>query len=195
LDLELYANHRGSIFGKFLDAPQPAQITFENSIGMHLFEREWPTICEAESRMIGTCAIPNTVKAAMDDSEMVLMKEPVEVRAKNIFDEYVTGAAGPEVTESRWIQVKVHFHNCLSSISRRLGGAMTETVRNEMAQAFSTSELAFERHAPWISLLLEKYYDQLYEHSLKMNQRRIVFEGNWKECRDFISSRTDRWRT
>ena len=190
LDLELYANHRGSSFGLRLDSAQPQQQTFENEIGLAFFESPPNMVVEAESRMIGKCVIPNTVKAAMDRSPMVLLECGMDDRVRRIFSEYVqeplSRAGRPVVHE--------HLRAALERTQRRLGGLRHQEILAELNHAFTFDEVKLDRHAAWIESLLREYYDPLYAHSLTADEERIVFRGGFDEVKAYLAARLDRRR-
>ncbi len=185
LDLELYANHRGSSFGLALGAQQPTQTTFENANAFALTEPPPLMLVEAESRMVGKCVVPERVKAAMDRSAMVMLETLLEERALRIFAEYVLvpvrahGAAA----------LQRHLVEALARTQRRLGGLRHQKILTLLNEAFSAPEINLARHTPWIESLLKEYYDPLYAHTITANAERIIFRGDFHAVQDFLTYR------
>jgi len=147
LDLEGMAGHRSSLFGA-IGLEQSSQKKFESLILHRLNElTDAPFIAiEGESRKIGNLHIPDALFSLMRRSPAVLITAPMERRAEIIVNEY-----GPDCTADVVIPI-VH------SLNRKLG---RETIA-ALEEMFLAGNLI-----DFTSLLLEKYYDPLYQHSLK----------------------------
>ena len=63
LDLEVLAQHRGSVLGALPDAPQPSQKRFETRLWQALreFDPARPVFVESESRTIGRLRVPEAL--------------------------------------------------------------------------------------------------------------------------------------
>ncbi|MDB5821009.1 MAG: tRNA 2-selenouridine synthase [Rhizobacter sp.] len=63
LDLEAYADHKGSVLGGLPGIPQPSQKQFETRLAMALqsLDSSRPVFVEAESRKIGRLMVPTTL--------------------------------------------------------------------------------------------------------------------------------------
>lgn len=85
LDLENLANHRGSSFGMLGMPPQPTNEHFENLIASRLEMLKDPIWVENESRMIGTCKVPDPIYAQLQKSEQYC----VEATDQERFDRLV----------------------------------------------------------------------------------------------------------
>ena len=98
VDLEDYANHRGSAFGYMLpknqptDARdgQPTQEHFENLLGFDLAQCEIakPVLVEDESRLIGRLHIPDPFWAQMRAAPVLVLEVPLEDRVKYLTEGY-----------------------------------------------------------------------------------------------------------
>lgn len=91
IDLEAIANHRGSTYGKLaIPHPQPSSEHFENVIAALLSKTDpsRPLWIEDESRLIGTCHIPNGLFNQMQNSPLVVMEIPIEERLQRLKLEY-----------------------------------------------------------------------------------------------------------
>lgn len=60
IDLEGFANHRGSAFGADPQRDQPSQKAFETALwtGLERLDPARPVFIEAESALVGRCRIP-----------------------------------------------------------------------------------------------------------------------------------------
>ncbi|MAL65066.1 MAG: hypothetical protein CMF94_03080, partial [Candidatus Marinimicrobia bacterium] len=57
---------------------------------------------------------------------------------------------------------------------------------NILNNAFDNNEKKF--HIMWIEVLLEKYYDKMYQYKLNLRKKQIIFRGKDSDCNEFISS-------
>lgn len=94
VDLEALASHRGSVFGARFDAqgsqPQPSNEHFENLIAASLsrFDPEVPIYVEDESRMIGTCKIPDAFFTQMKSAPCHILDCPFQERVERLYMTY-----------------------------------------------------------------------------------------------------------
>ena len=155
VDLEGLANHRGSSFGQ-MTTPQPSQIDFENAIIMSLM-RLLATgaariFLEDEGRLIGCLSLPGS-----------LLEKMVEL----------CGEDGQRLHAER-------LQDDLLRIRKRLGGQQQQNVSALMAEAFEQqwqhADLGAHRH--WIAVLLEQYYDPMYEYQLSKRAGKQLFSGD-----------------
>ncbi len=191
LDLELYANHRGSSFGRKIGSPQPAQQSFENAIGLALFEPEPVMLVEAESRLVGQNVIPTLLKEAMDASPLAILECSTEERIERIYQEYVVE---PLALAPRSV-VLPHLRDSLARLEKRLGGLRTREIMALLQAAFLPSELNVGNHAAWIECLLREYYDPQYEYAFSKKQRKVAFRGDAATVKAYLTDRLDRRRT
>lgn len=172
IDLEKLANHRGSAFGG--QGVQPVQANFENHLGLEILKVEGRKfLLEDESATIGKIVIPQRFFQAMRDSKLVVIEASVEERAKRIFEQYVLH------------QPKEFFFSGLERIKKSLGGVDFEKMNTLVEKAFS-EELKFSFHEEWISFLLVRYYDPIYNRALLKQKNLILFQGSESEVRDFL---------
>ncbi len=145
LDLEMAANHRGSLFGS-TKISQPTCEHFENRIAEALYQVDLtkPIWVEDESRLIGRCCIPNPIYNLMRAAPLYFLQIDSEKRIQNIMQEY-----GQEKKEK--------LISAVTLLKKRLG--LQET--REIIHAIESEEI---KEAA--SRLL-KYYDKTYAHSLK----------------------------
>ncbi len=187
VNLEGYAEHRGSAFGG-LGTPQPSQAVFENRLGWDLLKLRQslvtdglPLIMEDESRLIGRCVVPDAFFLKLREAPIVWLDISVAQRVENTFQEYIAKA---QVNEELFARYK----KALSNIQRRLGGLQYQ----EILKIFESCEAAWkntgelEENKVWIERLLIHYYDPLYFGSFEKRQPRVLFKGSVEETLDFL---------
>jgi tRNA 2-selenouridine synthase len=183
LDLEGLAHHRGSAFGA-LDVPQPRQVNFENDIALALLRHQragaGSMVVEDESVMVGGCAIPRLLFAAMRASSVVVVEEPLHSRVELTFHDYVVTRAREDVF--------ARYRAALQKITKRLGGDLTVELINDLDSAVELwrSSGSLEAHRGWIRKLLTRYYDPMYEGSLQKRAPKVLFRGSRAECITFL---------
>ena len=182
IDLEALANHRGSAFGK-RQTPQPMPISFENALAVELLRRHAaPAVVEDESRTIGRLAIPDGIYRRMQASPIVLVESDQATRVDNIYREYIVEAGDPEGLQHA-------LTTSLDNIRRRLGGDRHREVRSRMGQAFERGDA--DAHRAWIGMLLDWYYDPMYDYQIGKKQHRVVFQGNADSVREYLRGRIE----
>lgn len=152
LDLEGYANHRGSSFGALCLPPQPTTEQFENLVAIQWasFDPEHPVWIEAESRRIGPCRIPNELFAQMEAASALEIVRPIQERLALLVDIY--GQADPE-----------DLVEATERIQKRLGGQRTQQAIALIRQGELTEAFA----------ILLDYYDRAYRYDLERRQKQI----------------------
>ncbi len=186
IDLEGLANHRGSSFGRRIGG-QPTQINFENQLAIALLklrEQGITTILlEDESRLIGRCSLPLTLKEKMDNAPILLLEEDLDTRTQIPYEEYVEQnhhdigqVHGPEQGFNVFAEEMIAS---LFRIRKRLGGvryqellAMVEGALEEQRASGNGNS-----HRTFLSTLLTDYYDPMYEYQLGTKQHRIIGRG------------------
>jgi tRNA 2-selenouridine synthase len=146
IDLEGCANHKGSSFGALGLPPQPGTAHFENRLAMaiSLLDPERRIFLEDESRMVGTCRIPEEFWKQMKDAHVLALMVPLEVRVERLVDAYGEASADELVT-------------CFERIEKRLGS-------RDAKQAVEAVKQGDLREAAAIGL---GYYDRAYEYGLQ----------------------------
>jgi tRNA 2-selenouridine synthase len=114
---------------------------------------------------------------------MVVVEQSLAERVAVIIEDYVLdlgrrfaavyGERGPALHGQK-------LQEDLGRIRKRLGGERYRQVSDIMAAAFATGggsgDLA--RHGEWIALLLEQYYDPMYEYQLAQRGGEVLFRGD-----------------
>ena len=182
IDLEGLANHRGSAFGGF-ETLQPTPVNFENNLAyQYLNISSNKVFIEDESKTIGRLVIPKKFFNKMNSSTLVLIKEPIENRIKNIYHEYVS----KEIEQTGEHKVLISLRIKLKKISTRLGGTNYKIVDNLIEDAFQKND--YNIHYEWIKTLLESYYDKMYDYQINQKKDRCIESGTWDEINHFLLS-------
>ena len=194
IDLEGLANHRGSSFGRFV-TPQPTPINFENNLAYELIKKEHKgyryIVVEDESRNIGANSIPKTVfENYREGAKRVILETPIDERVEITYDEYVTQALksyeehyGKEQALEAWFK---DVHSALERIQKRLGLEIYKQINELFETAHKNSNP--QEHKVWIKLLMQKYYDPMYDYQIAKNSSPIAFKGNESEVLEFLHS-------
>jgi len=184
IDLERLVNHRGSAFGS-LSTPQPTPIGFENQLAIDMLRKhaERRLLIEDEGRTIGRLALPDVLCAAMQSAPVVVVSATRQERVMRIHREYVEeplrgGATAPTLHH--------RFADAVDRIQRRLGGLRHSEVRRVLDAAFAGDPIQPDSHFTWIGMLLDWYYDPMYDHQLTAKQGRIVAVGDASRVRTYL---------
>lgn len=146
LDLEGYANHRGSLLGSVGLGEQNTQKMFESYIYDALRNKMTNTvIVEGESKRIGRIIIPDYIFEAMEYGVKIKVDADIEIRVKNIMEDYV------KENDDELI-------NALSLLKKHISEKNIERYINEIKN--KNYELV-------INELMTKYYDPLYNFKNK----------------------------
>ncbi len=147
LDLESLANHRGSVFGGFVDDPQPEQKLFESNLfdALRRLDPRKPILVEAESNRIGRCEVPRRLWEAMLEAPRITLNARPAARA-----DYLLSAYADIIANERSV---------VAAIERLKPFHAKETLAawREMAAARDWKTLA--------TSLMTAHYDPLYERS------------------------------
>lgn len=201
LDLEAYANHRGSAFGK-MELPQPQQAVFENQLAWDLLkiedqaqEFDLPILVEDESRLIGRCVQPEYFFNTLRSSPVVWLDVPLERRVENTFQDYVAIPLSQK-TEEQGRVLFFRFKKALYDIRNRLGGVRYQEISDLMqAGEFSwVNHKDLEPNKLWVHRLLEEYYDPMYFGSLEKRNPEIYFKGPTEEAFEVLKGAKSRKR-
>lgn len=199
VDLEALAHHLGSSFGR-RPAGQPTQLGFENALAVAMLKAEQqvldsgrPLLLEDESRLVGRCALPPVLVAAMGRAPIVLIDVPLEERIEHSYCNYILNrqrewqqqlgeAAGFDAFAEDLTQ-------SLFRVRKRLGGVHYREIGDLLGQALVAHRGGDpDPHRQWIRRLLVDYYDPMYDYQLGKRSERIVFRGDRVGVGDFIAS-------
>jgi tRNA 2-selenouridine synthase len=185
IDLEKHAHHRGSSFGRHATSP-PVQVDFEHRLGIDLLRvtsahPSSPLFFEDESQRVGAVSIPAALYGAMCNAPLVIVDMPLEFRVERIYQEYVVELQREyqqlAVDEPEQL-FRTHLLDSLERIQKRLGMARYRQLRSIMEKALDSN--AVEEHQRWIALLLQDYYDPMYQYQLAKSVARVVFSGDYE---------------
>jgi len=111
LDLEGLALHRGSVLGNLPQQPQPSQKRFDSLLlqTLHGFDPSMPVYVEAESKKIGSIALPAALFDAMHASACLLLDTPLQTRVAGLLQDYRYYVDNPE-TFIEHLQPLYKFH-------------------------------------------------------------------------------------
>jgi tRNA 2-selenouridine synthase len=211
VDLEGHANHRGSAFGKRPDG-QPAQIDFENAIIIEMLKKnhtmpDRPLVLEDESRLIGRCALPPELRAAMARAPVILLESTLEERVEHSWenyilrksDEWLAHATAGQINRSaktgeqeRTAQAFEYFvqdlRESLWRIRKRLGGERYAQILAMMDSAIEAHRYGnASEHKHWIRSLLQDYYDPMYHWQWQQHNDRVILRGDRQAVLDFLA--------
>ncbi|WP_457748963.1 tRNA 2-selenouridine(34) synthase MnmH [Sulfurimonas sp.] len=196
IDLEAIANHRGSSFGAFANA-QPSQIDFENNLAYKLIQfhhKNFHTlVLEHESHNIGKTFIPKPVYDNFMQGKLILLETPIEIRAQITYEEYVVLAL--QEYEKYYGKEGLHIwaekvKAGLQRIQKRLGNQLYSQLTELFEEAYSqhTQTEAKTLYLEWITLLLERYYDPMYDYQIQKSSLPVIFKGDEKAVLEFIQN-------
>lgn len=145
IDLEALAHHRGSSFGSLQMPDQPSTEQFQNDLAIQLaqFDPEKRIWVEDESRLIGTCHIPDPFFRLIKAAPFFVIDRPLQERLDNLMAVY--GKANPQ-----------ELIQATQRISKKLGGSKTKEV----------VALILEGRAKTVLEILLHYYDSSYRYAL-----------------------------
>ncbi|MBL7842826.1 MAG: tRNA 2-selenouridine(34) synthase MnmH [Cyclobacteriaceae bacterium] len=158
IDLELLAQHKGSVFGGLSMPTQPTTEQFQNDLfetvlKLDVSRRIW---IEDESIAIGKIFLPEPLWRTMNQSQVVEIDVPKEIRIQRLVKEY--GETDPE-----------QFLEAMKKITKKLGGQHFNIAAEKLLQNDWSST---------IDVLLT-YYDKAYRNGLERKQKRIVKRLSW----------------
>lgn len=195
IDLEGFANHRGSSFGKRV-GDQPAQIDFEHRIALGLLRLadclEQPLIVEDEGLFIGKCALPDPLYQQMGRAPVIWLEDSFENRVSRILQDYVVDQLVDHQAlygaQEGFERFAAHLKLSLANIHKRLGGERYQRALAMLSEALGAqrSTGAVDGHALWIRLLLCEYYDPMYVHQKASKSGRILTTGDAAALHQFL---------
>lgn len=196
IDLEGLANHRGSSFGKYI-TPQPTQINFENNLAYALIQHRHyqHIILEDEGTNIGKCFLPKPLFQYFNQGDLVLLDTPFEERVEITVIEYVIESQKKyaELFGEKGLQEWIDYiRNGITRIKKRLGGERYQRIMNalELAVQNQICSSKYDLHKSWIAILLNEYYDPMYQHQIKNTTKEIIFKGNSEDVLAYLRDYT-----
>lgn len=198
IDLEGLANHRGSAFGRRV-SPQPTQIGFEMALASavikHTHEHPGKLLLEDESKLIGRCSLPPNLHDKMRTAPLILVEESIDFRIEHSFQNYILKnheewVASLDDPDAAFDAFSKSLTQSADDISKRLGGQRHKQLRIMLDAALKQhSKGDPNEHRSWIRMLLEDYYDPMYDYQLSNKISRVEFRGNYAEVQVRLLSR------
>lgn len=189
IDLEAFANHKGSAFGRQPEEPT-TQIDFEHALAKRLIGLTGSLVVEDESRQIGNANIPLTFWHALQRAPRIRIEMPLDWRLEQLRRDYIealeqryTVRYGPQ---EGWQRMRLQLANALERLAKRLGNARLQRLQRLQGMAFDAHALGnIQAHEAWLAPLLTEYYDPLYRYHLEKQRDNRPVElhvGDWESC-------------
>ena len=189
VDLEAYANHKGSAFGRQPDSPA-TQIDFEHALAARLLVLPGKLVVEDESRQIGNANIPLSFWHAIQRAPRVRIEMPLDWRLNQLQHDYIIQLEKDYVAhfgpEQGWKLMQRQLGSALIRLEKRLGNARLQRLQRLQVMAFKAhSEGNPQAHEAWLAPLLTEYYDPLYRYHLEKQRATAAPDlhvGDWDSC-------------
>ncbi|MBX2878966.1 MAG: tRNA 2-selenouridine(34) synthase MnmH [Granulosicoccus sp.] len=198
IDLEGLANHRGSSFGSMATV-QPTPISFENNLAVALLKlveqsASQSIFVEAEGRQVGSLSIPKPMREKMQQAPTLVLEATMEQRIELGLQDYVEKlleSIQSELPGEAGFQRFADRHRTsLFNIQKRLGVEKFRTAAILLDEAIAchadSGDLGGYR--PFIQLLLENYYDPMYDYQLENRDSRVLHRGDEYELTRWLNN-------
>lgn len=196
IDLEGFAHHRGSSFGRTVEA-QFAQATFENYLAVDMLKKSpyhsrW--VLEDEGRAIGANGLPESLRIQMATAHLVVVDDPFERRMARLKEEYFDRMTHDFIEaygeEKGWQEYSDYLHHGLYAIRRRLGAQRAAELTQLLDNALAAQKISAntEVHFSWLSPLLKEYYDPMYRYQLSKKQDKIIYTSSYEEVEQWFAN-------
>lgn len=150
LDLELWAGHRGSVFGAIgLHVANQRQFDSRLYAALHDAGQVPYFLIEAESRRIGRAIMPEFLFEAKRTGKNLEITAPIAVRVKRTLEQYMLDDADL-------------FHEQVIAAAARIEKRLAPDTSKQVKQL-----LEKKAYEPVIELLLVNYYDPMYRHAME----------------------------
>jgi tRNA 2-selenouridine synthase len=148
LDLERYANHRGSLLGDVGLGNRVSQKQFESLVYDRLKGRKSNVIfVEGESSRIGNIVVPHYIMESMKAGKHILAEGSLDKRVQRIVEEY-----------TQHVDCKSDIKNSLEKLGRHISAKRIEDY-TRCIEEDNYCEVARD--------LMVRYYDPMYENEQK----------------------------
>ncbi len=204
IDFEGIANHRGSAFGRDVLDHQPGNIDWENQVSIEFLKLrhrspDCAVFVEDEGRRIGRVSIPETLFKAMQQAPRAIISVDIESRIRLIAEDYILHS-WPQYQESFADEAESQFSQYvldnLARIQKRLGSERYRLVKQcfetALKQLFVNNNTDSFYHG--IRILLEQYYDPMYQYQLDSKKPTIIFEGPEQDYLDWAEYYLNHYR-
>lgn len=165
LDLEKYANHRGSIFGSVGLKEKVSQKMFDSYIYEAIKDDPDATyITEGESRRIGDIVLHEKLYKKMLKSDKILIEASLDERAKNICEDYLPSKNKEEIIKT--------FEEFKKFISK------------ERYEKYTTMLMEGE-YLDLIKDMMKSYYDPKYSFK-KYDYIKVFTDASYDDIKEFV---------
>lgn len=165
LDLEKYANHRGSIFGSVGLKEKVSQKMFDSYIYEAIKDDPDATyIIEGESRRIGDIVLHEKLYKKMLKSDKILIEASLDERAKNICEDYLPSENKEEIIKT--------FEEFKKFISK------------ERYEKYTTMLMEGE-YLDLIKDMMKSYYDPKYSFK-KYDYIKVFTDASYDDIKEFV---------
>jgi tRNA 2-selenouridine synthase len=178
---------------------QPGQADFENRLAaaltIHRYRRFTTLVVEDEGRHIGKRFLPKELARVLADAALVVLETPLAERIETILGEYVEeaqavyrSAFGDDAGTVRWL---ADMEIRADRLAKRLGADRLARVKQLLTRAWQRQRHGGDRsgHRDWIRILLQDYYDPMYDYQLSGKRERVVFRGGFDEVLSYLRDR------
>ncbi len=155
LDLEQLAQHRGSLLGSLPQEPQPSQKMFDSRLwdALRRLDPKRPVFVEAESKKIGSVALPDALLERIRAGSCILIDAPIAARVALLMEDYAHFLRDPELLGERLAPlVALHGHKVIDLWKELAAQGKWETL---------------------VESLLSEHYDPAYRRSTTANFPRL----------------------
>lgn len=165
LDLEKYANHRGSIFGSVGLKEKVSQKMFDSYIYEAIKDDPYATyITEGESRRIGDIVLHEKLYKKMLKSDKILIEASLDERAKNICEDYLPSENKEEIIKT--------FEEFKKFISKERYGKYTAMLMEG-------------EYLDLIKDMMKSYYDPKYSFK-KYDYNKVFTDASYDDIKEFV---------
>ena len=196
VDLEGFAHHRGSSFGRRVHEP-PCQANFENALAVDIMQKADSSLgkyffFEDESRAVGPLSVPFQLWQSMSEAKIAVVDMSLEFRVQRVLQEYVIEMLQEHIVADQDNGPENYKKQLLASLFRirkRLGFEQYTKLESVMDAAIEEQIASgnTSMHHAWIEVLLTDYYDPMYEYQLSAKKDRVVFSGDYQQVLEWAA--------
>ncbi len=145
LDLEKFADHKGSFYGALCERREQSQKRFEAEVFEHLKDREYDYfLVESESKRIGNVYVPESIFKSMSEGYHILLETSLDHRVQIIMEDYSKAPIEEMLA-------------CTTKLRRYLKEEDVLKYENMLKE---------KRFEEFSRSIMEEYYDPLYQKSI-----------------------------
>jgi tRNA 2-selenouridine synthase len=198
IDLEGLAEHRGSVFGETAQ-PQPAQIDWEHALILQWLRRRAissaPVLIEDESRLIGRIFVPEPLQQRLRSGPQLKLLSTLTERIERLRQEFVLPLIARHLAnhpQQGWAQAEHELQQSLQRIRKRLGGVCHDQLQQWVPKALQQvrQHQDYAAFNTFIQILLQSYYDPMYDYQMQRQDRPTLFTGNAQELSEWLLTQT-----